>query len=79
VLARFHQMLAPSGVFVAGFFDSDDVVAAFDHTVVTAYRWPVDVFARRLAEAGFTELERLQWRLPARPDRRYAALAARAS
>lgn len=79
VLAGFRRLLAPGGVLVAGFFDSDDGVAAFDHKVTTAYRWPVGVFAQHLAEAGFTELERLQSRVPERPDRRYAAVAARAS
>jgi hypothetical protein len=68
-----------SGVLVIGFFDSDDDVAAFDHAVITAYRWPVEVFAERLAEAGFTEVERLRWQNPERPDRKYAAIAARAS
>ena len=72
-------MLSPSGVLVVGFFDSDDDVAAFDHKVVTAYRWPVDVFARRLAAAGFVEVERRQHQVDGRPDRRYAALVARAS
>ena len=77
VLSRFRQLLRPSGVLVAGFFDSDDDVAAFDHKVVTAYRWPVDVFAQHLAAAGFTEVQRLRQRLPERPDRAYAAIAAR--
>jgi hypothetical protein len=45
VLANFRQLLATSGTLVLGFFDSDDEVAAFDHAVVTAYRWP----AARLA------------------------------
>ena len=78
LLARFRRLLAPSGMLVIGFFDSDDDVAAFDHAVITAYRWPIDVFAGHLAEAGFTEVERLRQRFPERPDRRYAALAARA-
>jgi SAM-dependent methyltransferase len=69
VLAGFHRLLAPSGVLVLGFFDSEDVVAAFDHAVVTAYRWPVDAMAGHLARAGFTEVERLQQRSP---DRRTA-------
>ncbi len=60
VLAGFRRLLAGSGVLVVGFFDSEDVVAEFDHKVITAYRWPVDVFAQRLARAGFTEVERLQ-------------------
>lgn len=79
VLAEFRRMLAPSGRLVIGFFDSDDEVAAFDHKVVTAYRWPVDEFAARLARAGFTELRRLRQQPPDRPDRRYAAIAARAN
>ncbi len=78
VLAEFRRLLAPSGVLVAGFFDSDDDVAAFDHKVTTAYRWPVDVFAKHLAEAGFSELQRLRHQVPERPDRKYAAIAARA-
>ena len=53
VLAEFHRMLVPGGKLVIGFFDSDDGVAAFDHKVITAYRWPVDEFAARLAAAGF--------------------------
>ena len=82
VLAGFRRLLAPGGVLVVGFFDSDDGVTAFDHAVTTAYRWPVDVLARRLRAAGLTELQRLQRRQqsPAeRPDRRYAAIAARAA
>jgi SAM-dependent methyltransferase len=79
VLAEFRRLLAPAGVLVAGFFDSDDGMAEFDHQVVTAVRWPVDVFSARLAAAGFTEVERLQRQVPARPDRRYAAVAARAT
>ena len=79
VLAEFRRLLAPSGVLVAGFFDSDTAVAAFDHKVITAYRWPVDVFAEHLVEAGFDELQRVQHQVPERPDRKYAAIAARAS
>nr|WP_240188503.1 class I SAM-dependent methyltransferase [Nakamurella flavida] len=79
VLAGFRRLLRPSGVLVIGFFDSDDEIAAFDHQVVTAYRWPADTFAHHLRTAGFTEVQRVQYRLPARPDRRYAGIAARAS
>jgi hypothetical protein len=66
-------------MLVVGFFDSDDDVAAFDHAVITAYRWPADVFAERLAKAGFTEVQRLRQQYAERPDRKYAAIAARAS
>lgn len=76
VLAQFRRMLTPSGRLVIGFFDSDDEVAAFDHKVHTAYRWPVDEFSARLREAGFTELQRLRQQFP---DRQYAAIAAAAA
>ena len=66
-------------MLVSGFFDSDSGVSDFDHKVITAYRWPADVFAEQLKEAGFTEVERLQHQVAGRPDRKYAAIAARAS
>lgn len=78
-LSAFRRLLTPSGVLVIGFFDSDGDVSEFDHKVVTAYRWPVDVFAEQLTEAGFTEVERRQHQVAERPDRRYAAIAARRS
>jgi len=78
VLSEFRRLLTSSGVLVAGFFDSDDDVVQFDHKVIAAYRWPVDVFAEQLVKAGFTEVQRLQQQFPDRPDRRYAAIAARA-
>ena len=77
-LAEFRRVLSPSGVLVVGFFGSADEVAPFDHKVVTAYRWPVDVFAQHLAAAGFAEVGRRQHQVGGRPDRRYAALATRA-
>lgn len=74
VLAGFRRAMAPGGRLVLGVFDGDEV-AAFDHKVVTAYRWPVDEFVERLARAGFTEVERL--RRPGDGDRRsHAAIAA---
>lgn len=79
VLTEFHRLLAPAGVLVVGFFDSDDTVAAFDHQVLTAYRWPADVFTARLARSGFEEVERLRRQVTERPDRRYAVIAARAT
>ena len=79
VLAGFRRLLGASGVLVIGFFDSDDTVAAFDHAVATAYRWPADAFSERLSEAGLTEVDRFRHRRPERSDRRYAAIAARAS
>ncbi|MEU4568962.1 class I SAM-dependent methyltransferase [Micromonospora sp. NPDC023956] len=59
VLAEFRRAIAPAGTVVLGLFDADEV-AAFDHKVVTAYRWPVDDISERLGRAGFTEVERLQ-------------------
>ena len=77
VLAGFRRLLAPGGVLVVGFFDSTDGVVPFEHRVTTAFRWPADVLAGRLAAAGFSEVERRQRQSPERPDRRYAAIAAR--
>lgn len=77
LLATFHRLLAPSGVLVVGFFDSEDEVAPFDHAVVTAYRWPADVYAEHLTRAGFEEVARVRRRTE-RPDRRHGAIVARA-
>jgi SAM-dependent methyltransferase len=79
VLTGFRRLLAPGGVLVLGFFDSEDDVSAFDHAVVTAYRWPVDVLVERLEAAGFTEVQRQSRPSAERPDRRFAAVAARAT
>jgi SAM-dependent methyltransferase len=79
VLAEFRRLLAPAGTLVIGFFDSDDDVTAFDHKIFAAYRWPADVLAEHLVTAGFVELQRRQHQLAGRPDRKYAAIAARAS
>lgn len=78
-LAEFRRLLNPAGMLVLGFFDSDDGLASFDHKVVQAYRWPTDALAAKLAEAGFTEVERVRRQVADRPDRRYAAAAARCS
>lgn len=74
VLADFRRMIAPGGTLVVGFFDGDEV-AAFDHKVVTAYRWPVDEFSERLTRAGLTEVER-RHRPSDGTHRPYAAIAA---
>ena len=77
MLAEFRRAIAPGGRLVVGFFDGDEV-AAFDHKVVTAYRWPVDELTERLARAGFTKVE--HQRRPAdgthRPLAAIAAIAA---
>jgi SAM-dependent methyltransferase len=74
VLAEFRRVMAPGGRLVVGFFEGDEV-AAFDHKVVTAYRWPVDEFSERLAGAGFREVER-EHRPSDGTHRPYAAMAA---
>ncbi len=79
VLTEFRRLLAPSGMLILGFFDSEDELDAFDHAVVTAYRWPTSELVTRLAEAGFVEVERMQRQVVERPDRRYGAIAARAA
>ncbi|WP_020522016.1 class I SAM-dependent methyltransferase [Catelliglobosispora koreensis] len=77
VLAEFRRVTAPAGMLVVAVFVGDEV-ATFDHKVVTAYRWPVDEFSKRLAQAGFTEVERLS-RPSEGPFRPHAAIAAVAS
>lgn len=59
VLDGFRRVMAPGGTLVVGVVTGDDV-EPFDHKVVTAYRWPLDALAGRLARAGFTEVDRLQ-------------------
>ncbi|MDP9102027.1 MAG: class I SAM-dependent methyltransferase [Actinomycetota bacterium] len=78
-LSQFRQLLTPAGMLVLGFFDSDDGLAAFDHKVVKAYRWPADALVEKLAEAGFTEVERVRREVADRPDRRYGVVVASAS
>ena len=77
-LSVFRRGLRPGGVLVLGFFGSDDGVQPFDHAVAPAWRWPVDVLSQRLGGVGLQEVDRLRYELAHRPDRRYAALAARA-
>ncbi|MBT1606563.1 class I SAM-dependent methyltransferase [Curtobacterium flaccumfaciens] len=51
-LDEFRRVLTPGGGLLLGFFEGD-AVEAFDHAVVTAYRWPVASLAALLDEAGF--------------------------
>lgn len=74
VLAEFRRVMTPAATLVVALYVGDEV-AAFDHKVVIAYRWPVDEFSERLARAGFTEVGRLQ-RPGEGPHRPHAAIAA---
>jgi SAM-dependent methyltransferase len=74
VLAEFRRMMTPAGTLVVGFFEGDEV-AAFDHKVMTAYRWPADEGSARLTRAGFTEVER-EHRPSDGTHRPYAMIAA---
>ncbi|WP_344496390.1 class I SAM-dependent methyltransferase [Streptomyces enissocaesilis] len=58
--AEFRRVLAPGGILLLGFFESEGgPVAAFDHRVATAYRWPIDDLAGLAREAGFVEVGRM--------------------
>ncbi|MCT2587608.1 class I SAM-dependent methyltransferase [Actinophytocola gossypii] len=58
--AEFRRVLAAGGHLLVAFFESaDGRVAAFDHKVTTAYRWPIDELAGLAGDAGFTEVGRV--------------------
>ncbi|WP_017555984.1 class I SAM-dependent methyltransferase [Nocardiopsis baichengensis] len=59
-LAEFRRVLAPGGHLLLAFFEAEGgPVAAFDHKVATAYRWPADDLAAAAGAAGFTEVGRM--------------------
>ncbi|MBT2443903.1 class I SAM-dependent methyltransferase [Streptomyces sp. ISL-36] len=59
-LAEFRRVLAPGGILLLGFFESEGgPVTAFDHKVTTAYRWPIDELAGLAREFGFVEVGRM--------------------
>ncbi|MET9570800.1 class I SAM-dependent methyltransferase [Streptomyces virginiae] len=59
-LAEFRRALAPGGPLLLAFFEAEGgPVAAFDHKVTTAYRWPIDDLAEMAREAGFGEVGRM--------------------
>ncbi|MCE7078897.1 class I SAM-dependent methyltransferase [Streptomyces sp. ST2-7A] len=59
-LAGFRRVLAPGGHLLLAFFESGGgPVAAFDHKVTTAHRWPIDDLAGLAGEAGFVEVGRM--------------------
>ena len=76
VLTAIRRVMAPGGALVVGFFDGPEL-EPFEHKVVTAYRWPADELADRLARAGFAETAR-QDRAQEGERRPYAAIAAHA-
>jgi SAM-dependent methyltransferase len=58
--AEFQRVLAPGGHLLLAFFESEGgPVAAFDHRVAEAYRWPIDELAGLAGAAGFTEVGRM--------------------
>jgi SAM-dependent methyltransferase len=79
VLVELRRAMSPGGTLVVGLVGGDEI-EAFDHTVTTAYYWPADAFSERLAQAGFTEVERQQRPGVPEPGRRpHTAIAASAS
>ncbi|MEZ0077114.1 class I SAM-dependent methyltransferase [Planotetraspora sp. GP83] len=58
ILAEMHRILTPGGHLLLGFFEGPEL-EPFDHKVVLAYRWPIDLLAELSRQAGFTELARL--------------------
>ncbi|WP_169983294.1 class I SAM-dependent methyltransferase [Microbispora sp. H10836] len=59
--AEFRRVLAPGGVLLLGFFQSEgDPVSEFDHKAAPAYRWPIDDLAELAREADFLEIGRMQ-------------------
>ncbi|MFV0285006.1 MAG: class I SAM-dependent methyltransferase [Demequina sp.] len=52
-LAEFARCLRPGGGLAIGFFAGEEC-APFDHAVVTAYEWPVELLASRIEAQGFS-------------------------
>jgi trans-aconitate methyltransferase len=55
-LAEFARALRPGGSLLIGFVRGD-VLAPFDHRVVTAWFWPVEAMGQELETAGFEVVE----------------------
>lgn len=51
-LSEFARALRPGGGLIVGFFEGPEL-EAFDHKVVGAYYWPVEMLAEHLEAAGF--------------------------
>ncbi|GAA2205591.1 class I SAM-dependent methyltransferase [Nonomuraea monospora] len=69
--AEFRRVLAPGGLLLLGFFESEgDPVVEFDHKVTPAYRWPIDELAGLVRKEGFEEVGRML-RAPTENERFY--------
>lgn len=55
-LAEFARVLRLGGALLIGCFEGP-AVEAFDHAVVTAYRWPLDELREHVRRAGFAVIE----------------------
>jgi SAM-dependent methyltransferase len=55
-LAEFARVLRPGGGLLLGFFIGS-AVEAFDHAIVTAYRWSAEALSEELRRAGFEVIE----------------------
>lgn len=51
-LSEFARCLRPGGGLALGFF-TGPALEPFDHAITTAYRWPIDVLAAEIENAGF--------------------------
>jgi hypothetical protein len=57
---RWYRVLAPGGHLLVAFFESGcGPVAAFDHKVAPAFRWPIGDLAALAREAEFAEVGRM--------------------
>lgn len=58
--SEFRRVLAPGGHLLLAFFESEGgTLAAFDHKVAPAYRWPIDDLTALARDAEFVELGRM--------------------
>jgi trans-aconitate methyltransferase len=77
VLVRLRRAMEPDGVLLVGFVPGEQLTS-FQHKVIKAQMWPVELFAERLGRAGFVEVDRVS-RTHDGATRPHAAIAARAS